>query len=119
METSHLEDDIIDKQKLEYEKIIEYRTKGAILRSKAKWYNEGEKNTKYFLSLEKRHFKQSTISHIKVSDSAFINSDGDILCDCSSFYKNLYESKVTVSNFLDTSAFFDGENDNECMWRKT
>ena len=109
-QTSHLEDEI-DKQKLEYEKIIEHRTKGAILRSKAKWYNEGEKNTKYLLSLEKRHFKQSTISHIKVSDNAFINSDGDILCECTSFYKNLYESKVTVTNFLDRSAFFDGEND--------
>ena len=109
-QTSHLEDEI-DKQKFEYEKIIEYRTKGAILRSKAKWYNEGEKNTKYFLSLEKRHFKQITISHIKVSDNAFTNSDGDILCECTSFYKNLYESKVTVTNFLDTSAFFDGEND--------
>ena len=91
---SHLEDEI-DKRKLEYEKIIEYRTKGAILRSNARWYNEGEKNTKYFLSLEKRHFKQSTISQIKVSDNAFINSDGDILCECTSFYKNLYESKGT------------------------
>ena len=105
-QTSHLEDEI-DKQELEYEKIIEYRTKSAILRSKAKWYNEGEKNTKYFLSLEKRHFKESTISHIKVSDNAFINSDGDILCESTSFYKNLYESKATVTNFLDTSAFFD------------
>ena len=26
-------------------------------------------------------------------------------------YKNLYESKVTVTNFLDKSAFFDDEND--------
>ena len=77
METSHLE----------YEKITEYRTKGAILRSKAKWYNEGDKNTKYFLSLEKRHFKQRTISHIKVSDNAFINSDGDILCECTFFIR--------------------------------
>ena len=32
--------------------------RGAILRSKVKWYNEGEKNTKYFHNLEKRHFKQ-------------------------------------------------------------
>jgi len=50
--------------KEELEKIIEYRTKGAILRPKSKWYNEGEKNTKYFLSLEKRHFKQGTISQL-------------------------------------------------------
>ena len=33
----------------ELEKIIEYKTKGAILRSKCRWHNEGEKNTKYFL----------------------------------------------------------------------
>ena len=33
--------------------IIEHQTKGAILRSKIRWYNEGEKNTKYFLNLEK------------------------------------------------------------------
>ena len=37
--------------KRDLEKIIEYRIKGAIL-------NEGEKNTKYFLNLECRHFKQ-------------------------------------------------------------
>ena len=38
------------------EEIIAYKTQGAILRSKVKWYNEGEKNTKYFHNLEKRHF---------------------------------------------------------------
>ena len=41
----------------ELEKILEYRTKGAIIRSKSRWYNEGEKNSRYFLNLEKRHFK--------------------------------------------------------------
>ena len=45
-----------------FEKIIEYRTKGAILRAKYRWYNEGEKNSKYFLNLEKRHFKNGEIS---------------------------------------------------------
>ena len=32
------------------EEIIEYRTKGAILRSKTQWYNEGEKNKNFFKS---------------------------------------------------------------------
>ena len=45
--------DLEDKMR-ELEKIIEYKTKGAILRAKCRWYNEGEKNTKYFLNLEKR-----------------------------------------------------------------
>ncbi len=31
-------------KKIELENIIEYKTKRAIIRSKARWYNEGEKN---------------------------------------------------------------------------
>ena len=50
-----------------------------MLRSKTKWYNEGENNTKYFLSLEKQHYKQSTITQINVSDHTFVTSDKDIL----------------------------------------
>ena len=49
----------------ECEQIIEHRTREAIIRSKPRWYNEGEKNTKYFLTLEKRHFKQGTINQLK------------------------------------------------------
>ena len=52
----------IEGKKRELERIIEYQTKGAILRSKSRWYNEGEKNTKYFLNLEKRHCEQATIT---------------------------------------------------------
>ena len=36
--------------KNELEVIIEHRTKGAIVRSKSQWYNEGEKNNKYILA---------------------------------------------------------------------
>ena len=35
-----------EKKKTELERIIEYRTKGAILRARCRWHNEGEKNTK-------------------------------------------------------------------------
>ena len=37
-------------------KIMTYRTKGAILRSKVRWHEDGERNTKYFYSLEKRNY---------------------------------------------------------------
>ena len=40
--------------KKELETILEYRTKGAIIRSKSQWYNEGEKNSAYFLNLRKK-----------------------------------------------------------------
>ena len=94
--------------KEELEKTIEYRTKGAILRSKSRWYNEGEKNTKYFLNLEKRHFKQGTINQLKLSDRVFVISDKDILSECESFYKDLYASKIDNSVNFD---FFQQAND--------
>ena len=37
-----------------HENFIENRTKGAILRSKCDWYENGEKSTKFFLNLEKK-----------------------------------------------------------------
>ena len=35
-----------------------------ILRSKSRWYDEGEKNSKYFLSLEKSNKSQSHIRRL-------------------------------------------------------
>ena len=36
------------------------------IRSKSRWYNDGE-NTKYFLKLEKRHFKKKNIKSFQLS----------------------------------------------------
>ena len=47
--------------KLEHENIYEEISKGAIIRSKATWYEKGEKSNKYFLNLE---------SHRKAKSSA-------------------------------------------------
>jgi len=85
---------VIERKKREQDRIIEYQTKGAILRSKSRWYNEGERNTKYFLNLEKRHCKQATITQFKVSEDDFISTDKETLLECEIFYKNLYTSKV-------------------------
>ena len=89
----------LEKKRRELETIIEYQTKGAILRSKSQWYNEGEKNSKYFLNLEKRHCKQGTITQLKINDQDYIQSDRDILRECEDFYKNLYNSKIQVNDY--------------------
>ena len=83
--------------KKELETILEYRTKGAIIRSNSQWYNEGEKNSAYFLNLEKRHCKQGTISQLKINDTDFVTTDRYILSECTTFYKNLYTSKKSDS----------------------
>ena len=69
--------------------IIEHRTKGAIVTSKNQSYNQGEKNNKYFLNLEKRHFKQGTITQLKVNTDSDdrVCSDKEILHECEAFVK--------------------------------
>ena len=79
------------------------------MRCKIKWYNEGEKNTKCFLNLEKRHFKLSTISQLKITDQKFIKSDKEILAECETFYKELYTSHENV--IPTDSDFFQPENE--------
>ena len=38
--------------KLRFESLDQYFVKGAIIRSRVNWYEQGEKNNKYFLNLE-------------------------------------------------------------------
>ena len=51
------------KEKLE--KVSNKKIKGTILRGKARWYENGEKNSKYFLNLEKGNFLRKKISKLR------------------------------------------------------
>ena len=42
--------------------LYDKKCKGAQIRSRSKWINEGEKNTSYFLNLEKRHQSSNVIN---------------------------------------------------------
>ena len=42
-----------NKCKSEWKEILKFKAEGMKLRSKTKWTEDGEKNTKYFLNLEK------------------------------------------------------------------
>ena len=82
--------------KMELDNIIENEIKGSILRSLCKDYEEGEKCSKYFFSLEKFRFKQKTLSRIQLSDSTFSCDEKVILNECREFYKKLYSHNVNV-----------------------
>ena len=56
--------------KAKLEKISNQRIKGTILRSKARWYENGERNSKYFLNLEKRNYLRKKITKLKLSNGA-------------------------------------------------
>ena len=86
------------------------KQKKVIIRSKARWYNEGEKNNKYFPNLENRHCKRKTIMQIKTKDGLNIRNYPDILRECNSFYNELYTSKITKRTENLEELFFDQEH---------
>ena len=100
----------IDVKILQREEISKYKTRGAILRSKSRWYNEGEKNTKYFLNLEKRHFNKKTIKHLTLANDNVVNTDNEILEEAKFFYQNLYSSTNTQPDIKEENMFFPDGN---------
>ena len=86
------------------------KTKGAILRSKVRSHEEGERNTKYFYSLEKRHHDIKTVSKLKVGDNCYIEDQFEILKEEKKFYESLYRSTKINPNSFKNSPFFNSEN---------
>ena len=87
-------------------KCLNIKQRGAIIRSRVQWYNDGEKNTKYFLNLEKRHLKQKTIKCLHLSDNEVVNTDEEILKEAKSFYQKLYSSTVSSTDNQCGEIFF-------------
>ena len=48
----------------EYDSMYDYITQGTIIRSRATWYEFGERNNKYFLNLENSERKKSTVRKV-------------------------------------------------------
>ena len=66
------------------------RIKGAVTRSKARWCEQGECNSKYFYRLERRNHSAKYISELKRSDKATITKVKEILNEVYRFYNELY-----------------------------
>ena len=60
--------DTFNCTKHELENIEKQEANKYIFRSKSKYYEEGEKNTKYFMSLEKRNYTNKTIKQLEINN---------------------------------------------------
>lgn len=85
--------DQLTQLKEELDRDVEKCTKGAYIRSRARWQEEGERSTKYFLNLEKRNHNKKTITKIRTENNAIIKGKNLILDKMHQFYKKLYTSK--------------------------
>ena len=77
------------------EKLMEC-IKGVMFRSKAKWYEEGEKSSKYFFALEKAKYNAKTCFSLIKENGEEVTNPQEILEEQREFYKKLYEEDKEV-----------------------
>ena len=75
--------------KLKLEQISKRKTEGGMIRSKARWCEQGERNTRYFLNLERRNHLNKYITELKTENLTLYNPT-EILNEEYRYYKNLY-----------------------------
>ena len=87
-----------------------HHAKGAQIRSRTKWMEEGEKNTKYFLGLEKARAVRNTITQLKTDSGNLIDSQNQIHQKITDYYKEIYKKKINFqteisqfNNFISNS----------------
>ena len=95
---------------LRLKKIMHQRTKGAILRSKARWHEHGERNTRYFFNLEKRNHSRKTVTKLKIGDNKYVNDQFAILEEEKRLYEALYTSQSIDNDTFLASPFFKTQN---------
>ena len=81
---------LLDNSKKDLEEKIFERTKGLIFRSKARWYCEGERSSKYFYSLQNAKYNAKTSFAIFNSEHKIIEENEKILQCQKQFYEQLY-----------------------------
>ena len=93
--------------KTEWENILRVKANGIKVRSKAKWIEEGEKNTKYFLNLEKRNYNSTYIKKLINSQSEELTNVESIINEEFEYYQKLYSTQLNNStNIEDLSKTF-------------
>jgi len=79
------------------ENIIKKEAEGFKIRSKTQMYEQGEKSTRYFHSLEKKNQENKNIKLLEKDDGEIITGTKNILQEEVNFYQDLYESKTDTS----------------------
>ena len=95
-------DEQVRRVRHDIEELYREKTRGAIIRSRARWAELGEKPTKYFLKLEKSNAQKRTITRLRDPNGLMIYDQKQILKEMKNYYEKLYTSKGYVNlDYLD------------------
>ena len=95
----------MERVKTKLARITAIKTRGAIVRSRARWYEFGEKNSKYFYNLEKRSQKKKNITSLKKPNGTTTHCSKEILKEEANFFSKLYETSNS-NPYLEQFKFF-------------
>lgn len=92
----------IDNVKNQLELLYKHKAHGALIRSRMKIVEEGEKNTKFFLKMENNNSQNKTIMQIQKSENekSLITDGNDILQELKLFYTDLYSQPEIQNTFI-------------------
>ena len=68
----------LERIKTKLSKIASVKTRGTIIRSRARRYEFGEKNSKYFYNLEKANQKKKHVTSLKINDETKLTHPKEI-----------------------------------------
>ena len=78
-----------------YDELFDCITLGAIIRSRATWYEKGEKNNKHFLNLEKSNKKKSCVRKILTCDETLTMNPKTIFSELELFFRSYTKPRTT------------------------
>ena len=88
---------LLEKSKMDMDDLISEKTKGALFRTKSRWHEFGEKNSKYFFNLEKSRYNARTCTKLVKSDGNEETDPGKIRQIQYDFYSGLYKKDPSVT----------------------
>ena len=105
---------LYNSTKIDLEELLFEKTKGVIFRSKIRWLEEGERCTKYFLSLEKARSSAKNCHTILQENGVLIEKPEQVLEAQRLFYQELYTSDPSVKfTMVNNTNIFLGNDDRE------
>ena len=95
----------------ELKTLREKKIDGIIMRSKAKWQLDGERNTRYFSNLEKRHYQEKIMAKLVDDEGNEKTRLEDIVNEQKKYYQQLYTSHNPSMSAETEAKFFNVQND--------
>ena len=91
----------LENTKQQLEIFNKEKTAGSVIRAKAAWLNENQRDTSYFVNLERKNYKIGHITKINCDNGNTITNPKEILEEGKRFYEKLYKHNENKNDSFD------------------